>query len=190
METRIRQKLLNAGFHYLNRYGSSVENLRSVLWRKARRWARQGKLPDQGPAHDPADERPDGAVAARLREDVDAVVTRCIELGLVDDEKYAQSKAFGLRQRGGSARRIRAALANKGVDPDLAETVIADTPDTETDAARTFARRRRLGPWRPDAQRAEKRDRDVAALCRAGFQVSLAISVIDSRTGDEIEDGR
>jgi regulatory protein len=41
------------------------------------------------------------------------------------------------------------------------------------------ARRRRLGPYRP-AERATFREKDLAALARAGFGFALARSVIDA----------
>jgi regulatory protein len=59
----------------------------------------------------------------------------------------------------------------------------SDERDDDT-AAWRYARRRRLGPYRTK-ERAEKRERDVAALCRAGFGFSLAAKVIDGSLEDE-----
>ncbi|MHA1114431.1 MAG: regulatory protein RecX, partial [Alphaproteobacteria bacterium] len=47
-------------------------------------------------------------------------------------------------------------------------------------AAIAYARRRRLGPWRVAAARAERRERDLAALARAGFNYDLARRVVDA----------
>ena len=56
----------------------------------------------------------------------------------------------------------------------------------ERAAARRYAERRRLGPWRADpARRSGRRDRDIAAMARAGFPVRLAISVIDGTDEDD-----
>ena len=53
--------------------------------------------------------------------------------------------------------------------------------EREWQAALALARRRRLGPFRPAADRAEHRTRDLAALARAGFNYDLARKVIDSQ---------
>jgi regulatory protein len=48
----------------------------------------------------------------------------------------------------------------------------------EAAAARALARRRRLGPYRP-GERAPYRDKDLAALARAGFRYDVARAVVD-----------
>ena len=47
------------------------------------------------------------------------------------------------------------------------------------DAAWRLARRRRFGPYRGD-NRAERRDRDLAAMGRAGFGYGIAKTIIDA----------
>jgi regulatory protein len=47
-------------------------------------------------------------------------------------------------------------------------------------AALALARRRRLGPWRPPAARAARRDKDLAILARAGFPRGLATRIVDA----------
>ena len=46
-------------------------------------------------------------------------------------------------------------------------------------AARAAARRRRLGPWRRQDDRAGSRQKDLAALARLGFAYATARAVID-----------
>jgi regulatory protein len=159
---------------YLARYAASAEALRRVLLRKAER-------------------------AARARDDVDAdacaswiddIVERYRRSGLLDDAAYAAMKARAIGRRGGSARRIRGTLAQKGVDPEHVEAALAARAeeaggDPELAAARALARRRRLGPWRPEAVRAENRPRDLASLARAGFSFDVAKAVVDG----EAEEG-
>lgn len=52
------------------------------------------------------------------------------------------------------------------------------TPADELKAAARLVRRRRLGPLRPRADRAEHRERDLAVLGRAGFSFEVARKVI------------
>ena len=49
----------------------------------------------------------------------------------------------------------------------------------ETAAAHIAARRRRLGPWRREQDRATSRQKDLATLARLGFSYAVARAVID-----------
>ncbi|OYW99178.1 MAG: hypothetical protein B7Z14_12660 [Bosea sp. 32-68-6] len=55
--------------------------------------------------------------------------------------------------------------------------------EDELEAARKAARRKRLGPW-SRGDRAASRQKDLAALARAGFNMTTARAVIDG-AGDE-----
>jgi regulatory protein len=157
----------NAALHYLERFSSSRANLRRVLMRKA----------DRSLAHW-GGERPEAAQV------VDAVIAKLAGLGYLDDGAYAETKARALHRRGGSARVIRATLAAKGVEADIAEaaleTLAESHPVPDRAAAIALARRRRLGPFRPADQRKGCRDRDLAALGRAGFAWDICRAVIDA----------
>ncbi|MBT5415697.1 MAG: RecX family transcriptional regulator, partial [Rhodospirillaceae bacterium] len=122
----------------------------------------------------------------------DEIVARFVRAGLVDDRAYAEGKAGSLHRRGASLRRIRAELAAKGVDRDTAEQAIEFLTEREMDAdliaAARLARRRRLGPFRAGEQRAERRERDLAALARAGFGYDIARRVIDAEDEDALTD--
>lgn len=168
--------LERAALHYLERYASSVEGLRRVLMRRVDKAAREGRC-------DPDEAAPW----------VEAVVARYAEVGLVDDRAFAEGRAASLRRRGESARRIALTLREKGVDGDLIDSVLAeedgaDRTAAEFAAACRFARRRRLGPMRPPAEREARRDRDLAALARAGFSLDVARRVLDLDDADALDD--
>lgn len=167
--------LERAALHYLERYASSVEGLRRVLLRRVDKAARE----DRG---DPAQAAPW----------VEEIVARFAASGLVDDRSFAEGRAASLRRRGESARRIALKLREKGVDGELIGAVLEeeDGPDREAAefaAACRFARRRRLGPLRDPAERADRRDRDMAALARAGFSLDVARRVLDLEDGDALD---
>src|SRR5690349_6806819 len=157
--------LENAALHYLERFSSSSANLRRVLLRKVARSAR---------AHgtDPAE-------GAGL---VEAIIARYLQSGLLDDAAYAAQKAASLRRRGTSLYGIRGKLAMQWFD---AEPIVP-TPERLDDeggsgdlaAACALARRRRLGPYRPQGAQAEHRRRDLATLARAGFSLDVARRVL------------
>lgn len=161
-------RLTRAAIHYLDRYSSSLENLRKVLTRKVKRAATaNGRSPEE------------------FREIVDRVVEKCRRAGMVDDRTYAETKLAGLRRRGRSKRQIEATLASKGVDRDLIASVVDRDDTSDLEAAQTYARRRKLGPWRTRGQREERREKDMAALCRAGYSYDIARKVIDAADDGE-----
>jgi regulatory protein len=168
--------LERAALHYLERYASSVDGLRRVLMRRVDKAAREERC-------DPGEATPW----------VEEVVARFAASGSVDDRSFAEGRAASLRRRGESARRIVMKLREKGVDGDLIDTVLEeqdgqDGRAAEVAAACRFARRRRLGPMRDPAERADRRDRDLAALARAGFSLDVARQVLDLEDADALED--
>lgn len=171
-----REYLESAALHYLERFATSSANLRRVLMRKVERSAQEH-----------------GTDREEAAAWVDDLVERFRRSGLLDDRVYAEAKAASLHRRGVSARAIRERLAQKGVARDEADAAIgAVDADVEGSmdlaAAKALARRRRLGPWRASG-RAEHREKDLAALGRAGFPYELARRVVDAPSPDEIEEG-
>jgi regulatory protein len=47
-------------------------------------------------------------------------------------------------------------------------------------------RRRRLGPYRPQEERAARRQRDLGALARAGFSFDVARRALEISAGEEL----
>ena len=80
---------------------------------------------------------------------------------------------------------IRAALARKGVAKEQIERGLAalcdEAREPELAAALVYARRRGLGPFRRQEERAIRRARDLAALSRRGFDYDLARRVVETR---------
>jgi regulatory protein len=162
---------------YLERFDSTASNLRAVLVRYARRAHAEG----QGSTTD-------------VLAQIDALVRRYAGSGLVDDGRYAYSLARGLRERGLSRVSILTRLHARGVAAEVAERALeqvdADTGDDastnpELGAARALVRRRRLGPLRPPAERAARRERDLAVLARAGFSYSVAKAALEVEEREE-----
>ncbi|WP_201834557.1 regulatory protein RecX [Microvirga zambiensis] len=161
--------LQRAALAYLERYSSSAENLRRVLRRKVDKRCRlRGEDP------------------AEFSEAIDEVVAKCLRSGLIDDTRYAEARVATLRRRGGSARAIQAKLSAKGVDRAAIAAALEGEEGDEQEAARAFARRRKLGPFRP-GERAPYRDKDLAAMARAGFRFDVARGVIDAEPDEDAD---
>lgn len=165
--------LENAALHYLERFASSSANLRRVLMRKvARSIAHWG-----GESQDHVAQ-------------VDATLLKLARLGYLNDAAYAESKVRALHRSGKGTRTIRATLAAKGVGDDHAEAALdalaEDVAEPDLAAAIRLARKRRLGPFRHD-DRAALRNKDLAALARAGFAFDTCRRVIDAETPEDLE---
>ncbi len=167
-----RQSLENAALAYLGRFAATAHSLEAVLMRRVYRSAR---FHDSDPA--------EGA------ELVSAIIARYREAGLVDDGAFAEARAKTLFARGTALRTIALKLKQKGVGDAEIEAALARLADDAAEgagdadslnrvAAQAYARRRRLGPWRKGPAREGVRDRDLAALARAGFSYALAREVI------------
>lgn len=158
--------LRRAAKHYLERYAAPAAQLRRVLARKVALSCRHhGDEP--------------GSFDAML----DEVVAACVSSGVVDDRRFAEGRAASLSRRGQSARMVAAKLSAKGVGRALAAQASASEPDDKMAVARIAAKRKRLGPW-ARGDRMASRQKDIAALARAGFPMSIARAVIDG-AGEE-----
>jgi regulatory protein len=143
--------LERAALYYLERFASSSENFRKVLKRKIDRRCRA------------RGEEPQAFYAL-----IDPIIERYKASGLLNDALYTQSQVASLRRRGGSKRAINAKLAAKGLRGEEVAQIIEQDETDELQAARNYARRRRLGHWRTKNP-ADYHDKDLAALARAGF---------------------
>lgn len=152
--------LRRAALHYVERFGTSAQNLARVLERKAKRRAQVRALTED-----------------EMRM-VASTVATAISAGVVDDAAYARSKAGGLIRRGASERTILSKLRQKGVDADTAKASLPEGGIDEAAQARRLAQRKRLGPYR-DKPDPDKRQRDIASLARAGFSYRIAADIID-----------
>jgi len=166
--------LERAATAYLARYAAPAGHLRRILLARVARSARVHGT-------DPAE----GAAA------VEALIARLSDLGYLDDSAFALAMARRLFRRGTSLYGIRARLRAKGVGAEDADAALAelaqDAADPDLAAGLAFARRKRLGPFRPEIEREAKRLKDLAAFTRQGFALDLARRVVDAQDLEELE---
>ena len=163
-----RSRLHNIALHYLERFASSSENVRRVLMRRVERAAL---------VHDTDRDE--------ARDWINDIVKRFEETGLLDDRRYAENRTASLHRQGTSRRGIQMRLIQKGVDGDLVAEALEEAGD-DFIAAVTYARKRRLGPYRT-REREDRRERDLAALGRVGFSYETAKRIVDAETIDDLE---
>ena len=116
-----------------------------------------------------------------------AVAERMATLGYIDDRLYAESKAAALTRRGLGARRIGAALRQAHV-ADAAEEMGGDLQARALEAALIFARRRRLGPFGPVVEDRAVRERQLAAMLRAGHPLDLSRRILAARDAEALDE--
>jgi regulatory protein len=171
--------LQSAATFYLERYPSSAEGLRRVLERRVAK-AKIAEAP----------------IVVNVKGVIAEIVAKFVAAGMIDDKAFAQTKARALHRRGTSGRLTRQKLKLAGIDPDTLDQAMAgldqeldtDPRQREWKAATALARRRRLGPYRAK-DRKEHRNRDLAAMARAGFDYDLARKVIDAVDSDALDEG-
>ncbi len=172
--------LQNAATFYLERYPSTAEGLRRVLNRRVRK-AEMFQAP----------------IMDNVQQAISVIVQKFVDAGMIDDKAFAQTKARALHRRGSSTKLMRQRLQHAGVDAEtlaqamagLDEELNVDPRQREWTAAVALARRRKLGPFRPEKDRKDRRAKDLAAMVRGGFDYQLARKVIDAADTDALDEG-
>lgn len=107
--------------------------------------------------------------------------------GYIDDEAYARAKAGSLLRRGYGKRRVDQALGHAGVDEAIRDAMPFGDQDLRT-AALSLARKRRFGPFGQQPLDRPVREKQIAAMLRAGHSMEHVLALIDARSTGDAED--
>jgi regulatory protein len=109
--------------------------------------------------------------------DSDAAVNELVELGYIDDARYARLFAEDKRalEQWGSDR-IRRSLAERGVDRELIEAALAEVDADTDELSRALVLLRQRFPEPPVDRR--DRDRAIGVLVRKGFDTEVALDAL------------
>ena len=154
---------------YVARFATTQAKLEGYLLRKLRERGWSGKGEPRA-----------GDLAARFAE-----------AGYVDDAAFARMKTGSLLRRGYGMRRVGEALRAAGVDQDIREDIAPIEADTRA-AALALARKRGFGPFGREtlgtgASDRQKREKQIAAMLRAGHAFDSAVRMVDAATVAEAE---
>jgi regulatory protein len=151
--------LRNAAMHYLAGRSASATMVRQTLQRRAKRRLAVRSLDTD------------------IEILIDKAVVELITLGLIDDAKFAESRAATLVRKGLSRGRIAQGLNAKGLGKEVIATTVGDEID-DLAQARRYVERRRLGAYRRGGATPEGRKKDLSALARAGFSFAIATAAL------------
>ncbi|MBS3929067.1 MAG: RecX family transcriptional regulator [Sphingomonadales bacterium] len=158
-------RLNDLALHYVARFATSAAKLEDYLRRKLRErgWEGEGDPP--------------------LR----ALVERFVAAGYVDDLAYARAKSGSLLRRGYGQRRVGQALHAAGIGEGVREEVRAGKADQRR-AALALAQKRRFGPFGAELPDRPTREKQLAAMLRAGHPLDMARVLVSAANREEAED--
>ena len=162
---RISQKRLkNIALYYLKRFDSSVANLRSVLARRVKDYAYQ---------------TPDFDVGQGFSW-IEDILKELEGYGYLNDERYAEIKVRGYLTSGKSERYIMIKMREKGIEEELVKKLLGESEYDSYELALRLAKKKKIGPFRDEEKRLDFKQKDMAALVRAGFDYDVVIRVLES----------
>ena len=148
-------------FSYLSKYNTSKKNLDRILHSKVRRMNLEKK---------------DKFI---LHSSIASIITDLETNKLIDDKNFTQSKIHSLSLQGKSKISIISYLVQKGIEKNLIEETFKNlelkNPNWETESAKIFARKKRLG-----TKYSSNFERDLAKMARAGFNYNLSKKILES----------
>jgi regulatory protein len=118
--------------------------------------------------------------------DLAALVGRYVELGYVDDAAFARAKSGGLLRRGFGPRRVSEALREAGIEESIREEVRPGEGEQRR-AALALARKRGFGPFGRESPDRERRQKQIAAMLRAGHPLDSAREMVDAASEEAAE---
>ena len=144
---------------YVARFATSAAKLEGYLARKLRErgWEGEGAAP------------------------IAALVERFVRAGYVDDLAYARAKSGSLLRRGYGQRRIGQALHAAGIGEQVRDEVRVGE-QAERRAALAMARKRGFGPFGRSEPDRPQREKQIAAMLRAGHRLDSARELVNAVT--------
>ena len=118
--------------------------------------------------------------------DLARLVGRYVELGYVDDASFARNRTGGLLRRGYGERRVREALREAGIDEAIREQTRPGEGAARR-AALTLARKRGFGPFGREPIDRARREKQIAAMLRAGHPLDSAREMVDAPSEEAAE---
>ena len=146
--------------NYLSRYNASKKNLDRILHTKVKKM----KL-----------EKKDKFI---LYSSIASIIADLEINKLIDDKNFAQSKIHTLFLQGKSKILIKSYLLQKGIEKNTIKKTFENfelkNPNWESESAKIFARKKRLG-----IKHSNNLEKDLAKMARAGFNYKISKNILN-----------
>lgn len=170
--------LERSALYYLERYCTSVAHFQKHMHRKVVASAEEH-----------------GTDIVEGQSLVESLTKGFVELGLLNDRRYASQRASSLHRKGKALRVIQMDLRQRGLTEDdinhALQAVVEETSCENADlrAAVIFARKKRLGPYQTREAQDSARDhrRALTAFVRNGFELDLAEYVLKASSIESLK---
>lgn len=151
------RRLEELALAYVARFATSAARLEDYLRRKLRErgWDGEGDPPSS------------------------AIVARMGDAGYVDDASFARARSGSLLRRGYGPRRVAQALGAAGIGPELREA-LRPAEREQRRAALALARKRCFGPFGMLPADRAVREKQIAAMLRAGHRLDTVRELVDA----------
>lgn len=160
-------RLQEMALAYVARFATTSSKLETYLSRKIRE--RGWNDGDEDGADGRSESLPDlGEISARF-----------VELGYIDDEAYARSRSGGLLRRGFGPRRVSQDLYAAGIDEQI-RSDLAPAEGEIRNAALAMAKKRRFGPFASEEPDRGGKQKQIAAMLRAGHSFDVVRAIVDA----------
>ncbi|MFA7602657.1 MAG: RecX family transcriptional regulator [Novosphingobium sp.] len=137
----------------------------------------------------------EGYLARKLRErgwegegepPVAALAERFVAAGYIDDAAYARARAGSLLRRGYGQARVAQALGAAGIGEDI-RAQVRPGEGARRRAALAMVRKRRFGPFGAGPADRPAREKQIAAMLRAGHALDSARELVDAASVEAAE---
>ena len=162
MSKKITEKrLYNIAIYYLSRFEATTGKVREVLERRLMAAERQGE-----------------EIPVEASVWVEKIIAQMAEMGYIDNNRYAENTFRRLTEAGKSVRSIAFKLKQAGLDDTILTNLIQEQAITSSEldlaSALKLVKKRKLGIYRPESERRQYIQKDLAVLGRAGFSYEVA----------------
>ena len=158
------EEIKELALKYLDKYQPSKKSLQVYLYRKA------------------IDGQSNTVEKSEVLNKIEIVLNDLEEKGILNDSLYSELKSKNFLKRGYSLNKIKQHLSQKGIGSDLLKKTIEKIQEDHENAdfysAIRICKKRRIGPYRPEANKEIFYKKDMGVLARSGFSYDLSKEVL------------
>ena len=158
------EEIKELALKYLDKYQPSKKSLQVYLFRKA------------------IDGQSNSVEKSEILKKIEIVINDLEEKGILNDTLYSELKSQNFLKRGYSLNKIKQHLSQKGISQELLKQTIEKIQDDNANpdfySAIRICKKRRIGPYRPDANKEIFYKKDMGVLARSGFSYDLSKEVL------------